>query len=134
MRCATYRYEIRSEEAVFEEIPETKLPDKMIGLVGTIIDKMRASSSRGSSRSGTRARLIRSRQAGLPAPEGEARSAVSQCGERHGRAPLVVQRGVHDAFAEWLAPWPEIADRYRPRFTFGFRSDHSSRAPPALEL
>jgi hypothetical protein len=45
-----------------------------------------------------------------------------------------VQRGVHDAFAEWLAPWPEIADRYRPRFTFEFRSDHSSRAPPALEL
>ena len=40
LRCATYRYEIRSEEAVFEEIPETKLPDKMIGLAATIIDKM----------------------------------------------------------------------------------------------
>jgi DNA end-binding protein Ku len=31
-----YPYEIRSEEAVFEEIPEMKLPDQMIGLAETI--------------------------------------------------------------------------------------------------
>lgn len=35
-----YAYEIRSEEAVFEEIPEIKLPEQMTGLAETIIDKM----------------------------------------------------------------------------------------------
>lgn len=35
-----YAYEIRSEEAVFEEIPEVKLPEQMTGLAETIIDKM----------------------------------------------------------------------------------------------
>jgi DNA end-binding protein Ku len=35
-----YPYEIRSEEAVFDEIPEMKLPDQMVGLAETIIDKM----------------------------------------------------------------------------------------------
>jgi DNA end-binding protein Ku len=35
-----YSYEIRSEEAVFEEIPDMKLPDQMVGLAETIIDKM----------------------------------------------------------------------------------------------
>ena len=35
-----YPYEIRSEEAVFEEIPEVKLPDQMLGLAEHIIDKM----------------------------------------------------------------------------------------------
>jgi DNA end-binding protein Ku len=35
-----YPYEIRSEEAVFEEIPDLKLPDQMVGLAETIIDKM----------------------------------------------------------------------------------------------
>ena len=44
-----YPYEIRSDEAVFEEIPELKLPDQMIGLAEDIIDRM----------SGIRARQIR---------------------------------------------------------------------------
>ena len=35
-----YPYEIRSEEAVFADIPEMNLPDQMIGLAETIIDKM----------------------------------------------------------------------------------------------
>ena len=35
-----YPYEIRSEEAVFEEIPDLKLPDQMVGLAEDIIDKM----------------------------------------------------------------------------------------------
>jgi DNA end-binding protein Ku len=35
-----YPYEIRSQESVFEEIPEMKLPDQMVGLAETIIDKM----------------------------------------------------------------------------------------------
>ena len=33
-------YEIRSEEAIFEEIPEMKLPDQMVGLAEEIIDRM----------------------------------------------------------------------------------------------
>ena len=35
-----YPYEIRSDEAVFEEIPDVKLPDEMLGLAEHIIDKM----------------------------------------------------------------------------------------------
>jgi DNA end-binding protein Ku len=35
-----YPYEIRSEEAIFEEIPEMKLPDQMVGLAEEIIDRM----------------------------------------------------------------------------------------------
>src|SRR5262245_7342419 len=33
-----YPYEIRSEESVFEEIPDLKLPDQMVGLAEEIID------------------------------------------------------------------------------------------------
>jgi DNA end-binding protein Ku len=35
-----YPYEIRGEESVFEDIPELKLPDQMVGLAEDIIDKM----------------------------------------------------------------------------------------------
>ena len=65
-----YPYEIRSEEAVFEEIPEMKLPDQMIGLAETIIDKMTGEfepekfEDRYES---AMIELIRSKQAGLPA-------------------------------------------------------------------
>src|SRR3954462_6705868 len=35
-----FPYEIRGEDAVFEEIPDLKLPDQMVGLAEDIIDKM----------------------------------------------------------------------------------------------
>lgn len=35
-----YAYEIRGEEAVFEDIPDVDLPEQMTGLAETIIDKM----------------------------------------------------------------------------------------------
>jgi DNA end-binding protein Ku len=35
-----YPYEIRSDDAVFEEIPDMKLPDQMVGLAEEIIDRM----------------------------------------------------------------------------------------------
>ena len=35
-----YPYEIRGEEGVFEEIPDLKLPEQMIGLAEDIIDRM----------------------------------------------------------------------------------------------
>src|ERR1044072_3964906 len=35
-----YQYEVRSDESVFEEIPDLKLPDQMVGLAEDIIDKM----------------------------------------------------------------------------------------------
>ena len=35
-----YPYEIRGEEPVFEEIPEMKLPEQMVGLAEDIIDRM----------------------------------------------------------------------------------------------
>jgi DNA end-binding protein Ku len=67
-----YPYEIRSEEAVFEEIPEMKLPDQMIELAETIIDKMTGEfepekfEDRYES---AMIELIRSKQAGLPVPK-----------------------------------------------------------------
>jgi len=51
-----YPYEIRSDEAVFEEIPELKLPDQMVGLAEDIIDKMSGELSRRSLRTGTKTR------------------------------------------------------------------------------
>jgi DNA end-binding protein Ku len=64
-----YPYEIRSEEAVFEEIPEMKLPDQMIGLAETIIDKMtgKFEPEKFEDRyENAMIELIRSKQAGLP--------------------------------------------------------------------
>jgi len=67
-----YPYEIRSEEAVFEEIPEMKLPDQMIGLAETIIDKMTGEFEPEKFEDryeNAMIELIRSKQAGLPAPK-----------------------------------------------------------------
>src|SRR6476620_3553705 len=70
-----YPYEIRSDEAVFEEIPEMKLPDQMIGLAEDIIDKMSGEfePDKFEDRYETAMiELIRSKQAGLPAPKEKA--------------------------------------------------------------
>lgn len=67
-----YPYEIRSEEAVFEEIPEMKLPDQMIGLAETIIDKMTGEfepEKFDDRYENAMIELIRSKQAGLPVPK-----------------------------------------------------------------
>jgi DNA end-binding protein Ku len=64
-----YPYEIRSEEAVFEEIPEMKLPDQMVGLAEEIVDRMSGEfepqkfEDRYES---AMVELIRSKQTGLP--------------------------------------------------------------------
>jgi DNA end-binding protein Ku len=66
-----YPYEIRSDEAVFEEIPEMKLPDQMVGLAETIIDKMSGDFEPDKFEDryeNAMIELIRSKQAGLPAP------------------------------------------------------------------
>jgi DNA end-binding protein Ku len=66
-----YPYEIRSDEAVFEEIPEMKLPDQMIGLAEDIIDKMTGTFEPDKFEDryeNAMIELIRSKQAGLPAP------------------------------------------------------------------
>ena len=67
-----YPYEIRSEEAVFEEIPEMKLPDQMVGLAETIIDKMTGEFEPEKFEDryeNAMIELIRSKQAGLPVPK-----------------------------------------------------------------
>ena len=64
-----YPYEIRSEEAVFEEIPETKLPDQMVGLAEEIIDRMSGEFEPQNFEDryeNAMVELIRSKQAGLP--------------------------------------------------------------------
>jgi len=67
-----YPYEIRSDEAVFEEIPEMKLPDQMIGLAEDIIDKMTGQFEPDRFEDlyeSAMIALIRSKQEGLPAPK-----------------------------------------------------------------
>jgi len=67
-----YPYEIRSEEAAFEEIPDLKLPDQMVGLAETIIDKMSGEFEPEKFEDryeNAMIELIRSKQAGLPAPK-----------------------------------------------------------------
>jgi DNA end-binding protein Ku len=66
-----YPYEIRSDEAVFDEIPELKLPDQMIGLAEDIIDRMSGEFEPDKFEDryeNAMIELIRSKQAGLPAP------------------------------------------------------------------
>jgi DNA end-binding protein Ku len=67
-----YPYEIRSEEAVFEEIPDMKLPDQMLGLAETIIDKMTGEfepEKFADRYENAMIELVRAKQAGLPAPK-----------------------------------------------------------------
>ena len=67
-----YPYEIRSEEGVFEEIPEMKLPDQMIGLAEDIIDRMTGEFEPDKFEDryeNAMIELIRSKQAGLPVPK-----------------------------------------------------------------
>ena len=70
-----YPYEIRSEEGVFEEIPDLKLPDQMVGLAEDIIDKMSGEFEPDKFEDryeNAMIELIRSKQAGLPAPKEKA--------------------------------------------------------------
>jgi DNA end-binding protein Ku len=65
-----YPYEIRSEESVFEEIPDLKLPDQMVGLAEEIIDRMTGQFEPEKFEDryeNAIIELIRSKQAGLPA-------------------------------------------------------------------
>jgi DNA end-binding protein Ku len=67
-----YPYEIRGEESVFEDIPDLKLPDQMIGLAEDIIDKMTGEFEPDKFEDryeNAMIELIRSKQAGLPAPK-----------------------------------------------------------------
>ena len=67
-----YPYEIRSDEAVFEEIPDVKLPDQMVGLAEHIIDKMSGDFNPAEFEDryeNAMIELIRSKQAGVPAPK-----------------------------------------------------------------
>jgi DNA end-binding protein Ku len=66
-----YPYEIRGEESVFEDIPDLKLPDQMVGLAEDIIDKMSGDFQPDKFEDryeNAMIELIRSKQAGLPAP------------------------------------------------------------------
>jgi DNA end-binding protein Ku len=70
-----YPYEIRGEDAVFEDIPDMKLPDQMIGLAEDIIDRMSGKFEPETFEDryeNVMIELIRSKQAGLPAPKEKA--------------------------------------------------------------
>jgi DNA end-binding protein Ku len=67
-----YPYEIRGEDAVFEDIPDLDLPAQMVGLAEEIIDRMTGEfePDRFEDRyEQAMIELIRSKQAGLPAPK-----------------------------------------------------------------
>ena len=64
-----YPYEIRGEESVFEDIPDLKLPEQMVGLAEEIIDRMtgKFEPEKFEDRyENAMIELIRSKQAGLP--------------------------------------------------------------------
>src|ERR1044072_1892738 len=72
-----YPYEIRSEEGVFEEIPDLKLPDQMVGLAEDISNKIIGEFETDKFEDlyeNAMIELIRSKQAGLPAPKEKAPS------------------------------------------------------------
>jgi DNA end-binding protein Ku len=65
-----YPYEIRGEEPIFEEIPEMKLPEQMVGLAEEIIDRMTGDFEPDKFEDRyeqAMIELIRSKQAGKPA-------------------------------------------------------------------
>src|SRR4029079_3778151 len=67
-----YPYEIRSDEAVFEEIPEVSLPAEMLNVAERIIDKKTGNFEPDKFEDryeNAMIELIRSKQAGLPAPK-----------------------------------------------------------------
>ena len=67
-----YPYEIPSDESVFDEIPELKLPDQMVGLAEDIIDRMSGEFEPDKFEDryeNAMIELIRSKQAGLPTPK-----------------------------------------------------------------
>jgi DNA end-binding protein Ku len=77
--CTTlhYPYEIRGGESVFEDIPELKLPDQMVGLAEDLIDKMSGEFEPDKFEDryeNAMIDLIRSKQEGLPAPKEKAAS------------------------------------------------------------
>ena len=70
-----YPYEIRGEDAAFEDIPDIKLPEQMVKLAEDIIDRMTGEfePDRFEDRyEQAMIELIRSKQAGLPAPKEKA--------------------------------------------------------------
>src|SRR5215475_10195209 len=75
-----YPYEIRSDEAVFEEIPDLKLPDQMVGLAEEIIDRMTGKFEPETFEDryeNAIIELIRSKQAGLPVKQTKAAAKPS---------------------------------------------------------
>ena len=67
-----YPYEVRDEAAVFDEIPDMKLPDQMVALAETIIDRMTGGFEPDKFEDryeNAMIELIRTKQAGLPAPK-----------------------------------------------------------------
>jgi DNA end-binding protein Ku len=67
-----YPYEVRSEDAVFGDIPEMELPEQMVGLAEEIIDRMSgefAPQEFEDRYENAIIELIRSKQEGLPAPK-----------------------------------------------------------------
>jgi hypothetical protein len=85
-----YPYEIRGEDAVFEDIPQLKLPDQMVGLAEDIIDKMSGEFEPDKFEDryeNAMVELIRSKQAGMPAPQEKAPCPPRQRGQPDGCAP-----------------------------------------------
>ena len=85
-----YPYEIRSEEAVFEDIPDLKLPDQMVGLAEDIIDKMSGEFEPDKFEDryeNAMIELIRSQAGGVAGAHGEGRCPAGQRGQPDGCAP-----------------------------------------------
>ena len=113
-----YPYEIRGEESVFEDIPDLKLPDQMVGLAEDIIDKMSGEFEPDKFEDryeNAMIELIRSKQAGLPAPTEKPRPAC--------------QRGQSDG----CAPPQHRGRRWQGESRQGARQEGRGRRPPEAE-
>ena len=74
-----YPYEIRGEDAAFEDIPDIKLPDQMVKLAEDIIDRMTGEFEPDKFEDRyeqAMIELIRSKQAGHAGTEGEGHTRV----------------------------------------------------------
>ena len=116
-----YPYEIRSEESAFEEIPDLKLPDQMIGLAEDIIERMTGEFEPEKFEDryeNAMIELIRSKQAGLPAPKEKpaARPAnVVNLMDALRRSVEDTKRGSKPAAGKKAAAAPETTSKRRAK-------------------
>ena len=113
-----YPYEIRGEDAAFEDIPDIKLPEQMVKLAEDIIDRMTGEFEPDKFEDRyeqAMIELIRSKQAGLPAPKEKAHATSGQRGQPDGGVEQDVEGSTSKAKASAKKAEPTKKDEARPK-------------------